>query len=69
MRLIDETEHLRHGARTHPVRARPKSHIFRSHDAFSSRLLGLRSRCSTLAVCTYLSPRSTCAWTPDAALP
>ena len=39
------------------ARARPKSQILRSQVAFSSRLLGLRSRCSTLAVWTYLSPR------------
>jgi len=43
------------------VRARPKSQILSSQLAVSSRLAGLRSRCSTLAVCTYFSPRSTCA--------
>lgn len=44
---------------THPVRASPKSQILRSQFALTSRLLGLRSRCSTLALCTYLRPRST----------
>ena len=43
------------------MRASPKSQIFRSQVAFSSRLLGFRSRCSTLAECTYFSPRRICA--------
>lgn len=47
-------------AAAHFVLASPKSQILRSQEALSSRLLGLRSRCSTLAVCTYLRPRSTC---------
>ena len=34
----------------HLVRASPKSQIFRSQDALSSKLLGFRSRCSTFAV-------------------
>jgi len=38
-------------------RASPKSQIFRSQDAFRSRLLGFRSRCRMLAEWTYLSPR------------
>ena len=46
---------------THPVRARPKSQILRSQLASSSRLDGFRSRCSTLALWTYFSPRSSCA--------
>lgn len=44
----------------YPVRARPKSQIFKSQEALSSRLLGLRSRCRTPAVWMYLRPRSTC---------
>mmetsp|Transcript_11809 Transcript_11809/g.41039 ORF Transcript_11809/g.41039 Transcript_11809/m.41039 type:complete len:223 (+) Transcript_11809:537-1205(+) len=39
------------------VLASPKSHIFRSQLAFSRRLLGLRSRCRTFALCTYFRPR------------
>mmetsp|Transcript_22347 Transcript_22347/g.49735 ORF Transcript_22347/g.49735 Transcript_22347/m.49735 type:complete len:200 (+) Transcript_22347:421-1020(+) len=38
-------------------RARPKSHSARSQLAFTSRLEGFRSRCSTLAECTYFRPR------------
>ena len=41
-------------------RARPKSHIFRSQFLLTSRLPGLRSRCSTLALCIALSPRKIC---------
>ena len=41
---------------TYLVLAKPKSHIFRSQEAVTSRLLGFRSRCNTFAVCTYLSP-------------
>ena len=36
------------------TRASPKSQILRSHVVFSSRLLGFRSRCSTLAEWMYL---------------
>ena len=43
---------------TWPVRASPKSHIFKSQLAFNSRLLGFKSRCSTLALWTYFRPRS-----------
>ena len=46
---------------THLVRASPKSQILRSQVALSSRLEGLRSRCSTEAECRYLRPRSSCA--------
>jgi len=50
---------FQHTRTAHPVRASPKSQIFRSQFALTSRLLGLRSLCKTLALCTYLSPRST----------
>lgn len=43
------------------VLAKPKSQIFRSHEAFKSRLLGFRSLCSTLAVCMNLSPLRICS--------
>ena len=48
------------GSDAHPVRARPKSQIFRSQLALSSRLDGFKSRCSTLALWTYFNPRSSC---------
>lgn len=51
----------------HLVRASPKSQIFRSQLAFSSRLLGFRSLCSTCAEWMYLSPRSTCTRRPSKA--
>lgn len=38
------------------LRARPKSQIFRSHVELRSKFDGFRSRCSTFAECTYLSP-------------
>jgi hypothetical protein len=37
-------------------RARPKSQILSSQSALTSRLPGLRSRCSTLAEWMYLRP-------------
>ena len=40
-------------------RARPKSQMRRSQSALTNRLEGLRSRCKTPALCTYLRPRST----------
>lgn len=40
------------------VLASPKSQILRSQFALSSRLLGFKSRCKTLAECMYFSPRS-----------
>ena len=39
------------------TRASPKSHTFRSQLPLSSRLDGLRSRCSTCAEWMYLSAR------------
>lgn len=40
------------------VLAKPKSPILRSQLALRSKLLGLRSRCKTLAECTYFNPRN-----------
>jgi len=40
------------------VLAKPKSPILRSQFALTSKLLGLRSRCKTLAECTYFNPRN-----------
>lgn len=48
-------------AGAHPSRASPKSQILRVQSAATRRLPGLRSRCSTLAECRYLSPLSVCA--------
>lgn len=39
-------------------RARPKSQTFKSQLAFSNKLEGLRSRCSTFAECIALRARS-----------
>ena len=38
------------------TRAKPKSQIFRSHVAFSKRLLGFKSRCKTFAEWMYFRP-------------
>lgn len=42
------------------VLASPKSQILKSQEALTRRLLGLRSRCKTLAVCTYFNPFMIC---------
>lgn len=39
------------------MRARPKSQILRSQFSLTRMLLGLRSRWTTPAECTYLRPR------------
>ena len=48
------------GEMTHPVLAKPKSHIFSMQAALTSRLDGLRSRCMTFALWMYLRPQSSC---------
>ena len=39
------------------LRASPKSHMHKSQLALSKILLGFKSRCNTLALCTYFNPR------------
>ena len=39
------------------LRARPKSHMHKSQLALSKMLLGFKSLCNTLALCTYFNPR------------
>lgn len=49
------------------MRARPKSHIFRSQFSLTRMLLGFRSRWMTPAEWRYFRPRWNCWWSEDRA--